>query len=245
MAHCVLNAGRNPSGSGQECPRAASEAAGVAPIARWIGKDLRRGVRRWILFAFTADDHWRAGIGDPTILGWLTVAAYILATFFCWKAMLAARKNGRKSEAPFWFLFTCFLLLLGINKQLDLQTWFTLFGKHLAQAEGWYTHRRAFQAGFIGFITVLGVSGLILFWRLARRRVRHYRLALVGGIFLTCFVLIRAASFHYVDQMLGLRLSHVTLNCALELGGILCVASAAIKAAADSPSCACGLYALI
>src|SRR3954447_15172847 len=179
--------------------------------------------------AFTANDHWQVGIGDPTVLGWVTVAAYFLATVLCGRASLASRRNHCRSEALFWFLFTCFLLFLGINKQLDLQTWFTLFGRHLAEEEGWYAERREYQAAFIIFITLLGVAGLSFFWWLARKRVRHYRLALTGGVFLACFIIIRAASFHYVDQMLGLNIGNLTVNSILELGGIACVAFAAFK----------------
>ena len=160
-------------------------------------------------------------------MGWLTVAAYFVAAFLCGRAALASKRNQRNRDAVFWCLFTCFLLLLGFNKQLDLQTWLTLLGKHLAEEEGWYAQRRNFQAAFIAPIAIVGVVGLIASWRLASKTVRHSRLALLGGIFLGCFILIRAASFHYVDQMLGLRFNNVTLNCILELGGIFCVAIAA------------------
>jgi len=180
-----------------------------------------------VILAFTADDRWHAGIGDPTVMGWLTVAAYFVAAFLCGRAALASKRNQRSRDAVFWCLFTCFLLLLGFNKQLDLQTWFTLLGKHLAEEEGWYAQRRKFQAAFVALIAIVGVVGLIASWRLASKTVRHSRLALLGGIFLGCFILIRAASFHYVDQMLGLRFNNVTFNCMLELGGITCVAIAA------------------
>jgi len=118
---------------------------------------------------------------------------------------------------------------LGLNKQLDLQTWFTLLGRHMAEEEGWYAERRSFQAAFIATILVLGIAGLILIWRLARNKVRHYGLALTGGIFLGCFIVIRAASFHYVDQMLGMKFNNVPLNCLLELGGIACLAAGAFQ----------------
>jgi len=147
----------------------------------------------------------------------------------CCNAAMASTRHGLKKEASFWLLFTGFLLFLGINKQLDLQTWLTLFGRHLAEDEGWYAQRRGVQAAFVALIAMLGASGLIALWRWGKRDVRHYRLALCGGVFLACFIVIRAASFHYVDQMLALRFSNVTVNCTLELGGIFCVAIAAAK----------------
>jgi hypothetical protein len=136
-------------------------------------------------------------------------------------------------------VFTSFLVLLGINKQLDLQTWFTLFGKHLAQDEGWYGSRRVVQAIFIALVAVIGFGSLVLFWRLARGKVRHYRLALFGAVALGCFILIRAASFHYVDKMLGVQLSHIRLNFILEVGGIVCVGVAAFRSwrSCAAPDC--------
>ena len=186
-------------------------------------------MRDWAFLGFTDNDHWRAGIGDPTIAGWITVVAYFAGAYFCWKAAWAHMKSGDSREASFWFVFTSFLLFLGLNKQLDLQTWFTLFGKHLAQDEGWYGSRRIVQAIFIGVVAFGGLASLILFWRLARGRVRHYRMALFGAVALGCFIIIRAASFHYVDKMLGLRFTWVRLNFVLEVGGIVCVAIAAFK----------------
>jgi len=157
----------------------------------------------------------------------VTVVADFAATFLCCNAAIASMKHGLKKEGFFWLLFTGFLLFLGINKQLDLQTWLTLFGRHLAEEEGWYAQRRAVQAAFVGLVAILGASGLAFLWRWGRRDVRHYRLALCGGVFLACFIVIRAASFHYVDKMLALQFSNVTVNCTLELGGIFCVAIAA------------------
>src|SRR2546423_755384 len=162
-------------------------------------------------------------------MGWVTVVAYFLATFLCWQAALASRRSHRRSDTVFWVLFTCFLFLLGVNKQLDLQTWFTLFGKHLAEEEGWYGKRRAVQAAFILGMAVVGMTALIVLWGLSRKKVRHYALGVFGGVFLGCFIVVRAASFHYVDQMLGLTFNSVTVNCMLELGGIFCVAIAALR----------------
>ena len=81
-------------------------------------------------------------------------------------------------------------------------------------------------------LQVLGVTARLWRlrrWRLGRGRVRHYRLALFGGIALTSFIIIRAASFHYVDKLLGVRLSYLRLNFILEVGGVMCIGIAAFK----------------
>jgi hypothetical protein len=182
-----------------------------------------------VLLAFTANDRWQAGIGDPTFMGWFTVGAYFLTAGLCLVAARVSPLSGFLSERRFWWSLTVGLLLLGINKQLDLQTWFTLTGKHLAQQTGWYAERRIAQAIFIFLIAGAGVGLVLLLWGFARKRVRQYRLALSGTIFLGCFILIRAASFHHVDQMLGWQVGGLRMNHFLECGGIFLIALAALK----------------
>jgi hypothetical protein len=182
------------------------------------------------MFAYTADDHWQLGIGDPTIMGWLTVAAYWIAAAMCWRAATVERKHSGQSKGTvFWTLFACGLAFLGINKQLDLQTWLTLFVKQLAQRQGWYEYRRAVQLVFILAIALVGLASLGLLSWLARGARRQAKWALLGGVFLSCFVLVRASSFHHVDQMLGMRLMGMKVNWILELGGILCITWAAFS----------------
>jgi hypothetical protein len=190
-----------------------------------------------MMFAFTDNDHWQPGIGDPTLVGWITVVAYFFAAWLCWRAS----KNSRLSHQPtggavgFWRLFALGLVLLGFNKQLDLQTWFTLFFKHVALHEGWYENRRPVQAAFIGAVAVSGLLGLMGLGLLAGQSTRPVRLALAGGVFLGCFILIRASSFHHVDRMLHMDFEGFKLNWILELGGIGVIATSAALALRPGP----------
>jgi hypothetical protein len=192
------------------------------------------------MFAFTDNDHWVAGIGDPTVAGWVTVAAYFCAALLCWRAARATRVTSAGATEQtraswFWTAFATVLVLLGFNKQLDLQTWLTLFAKHLAVEEGWYFQRRLLQAAFIGAVAVAGATGLLGMRFLAGRTTGPSRLALAGGIFLGCFILIRASSFHHVDRMLGVNFGGLKVNWILELGSIACIGVAAALAARAGP----------
>ena len=61
------------------------------------------------------------------------------------------------------------------------------------------------------------------------RRTRFaVRLAQLGLTFIVAFVLLRAASFHHVDLILGRGLAGVTLGSLQEIAGILVVAAAAL-----------------
>ena len=74
------------------------------------------------LIAAMAGDRWRPGIGDPTVLGWATVAAYGVGMVFCVLAARRSRRNVGDRVAPLWWFLAAMMLVLGINKQLDLQT---------------------------------------------------------------------------------------------------------------------------
>jgi hypothetical protein len=182
---------------------------------------------------------WQPGIGDPTLLGWLSVAAYIAAAILSFRAYrLAAapvpltRKGILLSrvQRSFWLVTTVVLVALGINKQLDLQSLFTAIGRTLARHEGWYRNRRSIQLIFIicvAFSGALVSAGALWFYR---RGGAWVHLAQLGLITLCTFVIIRAASFHHIDAMLGKKFWVFNLNHILELGGIGVVAVAALGA---------------
>lgn len=164
---------------------------------------------------------WHLGIGDPTPVGWLTVAAYFLAGWACLTVFLAcSRTDGKFTAARFWLLLTVALWALGINKQLDLQTSLTEIGRSLAHTGGWYERRHDVQFYFLVAIGVSGavaLAGLIcLLWPLSVSRA----LALIGVTSLLTFVLIRASSFHHVDIFLGQTALGLRWNWILELSGI-------------------------
>ena len=58
---------------------------------------------------------------------------------------------------------------------------------------------------------------------LAGRNLPRLGVALVGIVFLCCFVAIRASSFHHVDRLLGANLEGLKINWIMELGGIALV----------------------
>lgn len=182
---------------------------------------------------------WHPGIGDPTVWGWFTVGAYFAAVLLCFRAY-------RRSEAPrpptrreildarvrrrFWLLAAALLTLLGINKQLDLQSLLTAIGRLLAKDQGWYESRRLVQQAFIG--SVIAAAGIVVLGSLwaFRRGGWWVLLGQVGLIALCTFVILRAASFHHVDMLLGQSVGFLKLNHVMELGGIAIVACAAIGA---------------
>jgi hypothetical protein len=128
-----------------------------------------------------------------------------------------------------WAGLALMLLLLGINKQLDLQSLLTELGRIAARDQGWYEGRRAVQTVFILLLVAAGAWGLRAVWTFARGHLKEMRLALLGALGLVCFVAIRAASFHHVDLIIGTEIAGVDLNAWLEIGAISCIAFGAAR----------------
>ncbi len=158
---------------------------------------------------------WSPQIGDPTVIGWITVASYFIVSVF--SAMVVYNQFGR--HRMFWLILTVFLLALGINKLLDLQSALTAVGRCLAQAQGWYDERRAVQLRFIISIIVMSfLFGCLLIWMMRRYLTRIW-LALTGVLLLIGFVAIRAVGFHHFDQFIGHEIGGVRVNWTFEIGG--------------------------
>ena len=168
--------------------------------------------------------HWRPRIGDPTFIGWLITAEYLVTSVFCG---ICAMRTGRISPIDrsrfhrlFWWGLAVIMLIMGTNKQLDLQCLFIAVIKKMALVQGWYSQRRIFQMWFIAGIAIFGlVLMMLLGWKL-KRQWRSYGLALFGIVLLIAFVIIRAAPFDHVAKFPVWRTIMGLINSALELTGI-------------------------
>lgn len=180
-------------------------------------------------FVVILGDHWYPGIGDPTPIGWFTVVAYLTTAVLC--ALCALRLSlGLKDKTGgiVWGIIALILVFLGINKQLDLQSWLTIAGKEISQRQGWYNYRRWVQLFFILGIVGTVVVGLKKIRPILAKQTRSSFIGLMGLGFLSSFVIVRAASFHHIDYFIGLNPGGIRMNWVLELGGILAIAIAAI-----------------
>ena len=161
--------------------------------------------------------HWSPSIGDPTIGGWVTVALYALAAISTFETFRVVIDGG---ENTLWRAMFLLLVLLGINKQLDLQSAITELGRVLASEEGWYDERRTVQLWFVLGVAAVCLALAIMLLGLARNAPLATWIALLGMTVLLAFVLIRAASFHHIDRFIGDRILGLKWNWILEMGGI-------------------------
>lgn len=170
---------------------------------------------------------WHPMIGDPSAMGWFTVSAYLACAIM---AFLAARSHFEKDRRPFifWGIVSLLMLLLAINKQLDIQSLFTEIGRQIARHQGWMEQRRTVQFWFIVLFGTISITGFIVFACRLRDLFKRFRTALVGLFFLLCFIIVRAAGFHHFDEILQAKFLIMKMNWVFELTGIFIVLAAAI-----------------
>lgn len=175
---------------------------------------------------------WQPGVGDPTFVGWFTLAAYFGSAWLCGRARRVAPHRGqgasRHGSRLLWGVLAAGLVAFGVNKQLDLQSGLTELGRGIVQEMDWYESRRVLQLGVIGAVSLLAVGLCAWLAHLARDELLRVMPALVGGGCLCAFVAIRAASFHHLDRLLGMRLAGGWVSAILELGGIALIAIGAL-----------------
>lgn len=189
-----------------------------------------------MFLGYVEHGRWHPGISDPTPMGWITTVCYFAGALMClYRAWTCQREPALRGK-PGWFWMACglLMLLLCINKQLDLHELITQTGRNWARADGWYQNRREVQLRFVKCLAAVTVI-VVLFsiWFLWGMRI-EYHVALLGLIFTFCYILVRAASFHHVDRFLGLGTEGFRLNWVFELGGIFIVGGAAWVAGAPA-----------
>jgi len=171
-------------------------------------------------------------------MGWVTVAAYAAAAWQC-VALGRGKVPGMTArERRVWWWLAAIMILLGVNKQLDVQTAFTELGRMVAKTQGWYERRAHVQRRFIELVLAGAIGTAVVGLIMVRKMPRPTKLAIVGLTLLAAFVFIRATSFHKVDLILGARWLGMKANWIFELGGIglILIGTLLRRAApADSP----------
>ena len=183
------------------------------------------------LVEFIDQLRWRPTIGDPSVMGWLTVAGYIVAAISCGRTALQTpiTPGPARNRRLTWLVMTAVMAALALNKQLDLQSLLTDIGRVAARHQGWYAERRSFQKWLVlGTLTLSGLTVSFLIFRFQTFWKQNVLLA-VGIALLTTFIIVRAISFHHVDTLLKTKVVGIKLNWAFELGGIAIITLAAIR----------------
>ncbi len=175
--------------------------------------------------------YWLKKWGDPTLMGWGITVCYALVGCLCLycTGYLDSRRTPPISHlyAWFWWIMAVSLMLLAINKQLDLQMLLADIGRAFTKHQGWYAQRRPVQIR----ILVLGVSvGFACLQEIGYRlkgAPRSTGFALWGVVLLGINVLIHLVSLHWMERVLSLSVLGLTVGTGFEIFTILWIAASA------------------
>jgi hypothetical protein len=160
---------------------------------------------------------------DQGPLAWLVVAGYATGALLAYRA--ASTATGR--ERALWIGAAVAMILLGINKQLDLQSDLTAVARAAAHSEGWYGWRRDVQGLFLLAMALGTIAVGTLLWRWLRNVSTSAKIAAMGLWILLAFIFVRAASFHHVDYWVTVDVAGMRSGWWLEALGIVVIGSAA------------------
>ena len=164
-------------------------------------------------------------INDRTTTAWVIVALYFAAA----GAAFWAGRSGRRKDRRFWIGTSVLLVLLGLNKELDLQTYLTDAGRWLAHYEGWYDYRRLVQGAFLLILAVGLIFVIVTLARWLRRSPLPVKVAALGIAMLFAFIVMRAGSFHHIDRWVTVSIAGLRSGWWLEILGTLVIAMSAIS----------------
>lgn len=176
------------------------------------------------------DVRWRPGIGDPTVLGWVTAALLLVSGVLCAAAgRRVLRGSGGSAHAHrIWWGTAALLLVLAANKQLDLQSLVTDVGRIAARGLGWQEHRRTLQGAF--WAAGAGLTLAAVAWAAGpvRRSAREHSLLLAGLGATLAFAIVRAAAIEHVGTDVEAALDAAGVLRAAEIGGPAVAGAAAV-----------------
>ena len=182
------------------------------------------------VFSATPNQPWHAGIGDPDAFGWITVLSYVIAVIRVFNQLLMHKKQGDK--IVFWVLLTLFLVFLGFNKQLDLQTLLRQTMVSDLMIHHFYVYRRYIQ------ISLMLLMALTLLFVLIKSREhfveywQQYKLIWIGVTLLFLFIFTRSLTFQFHDLGLSDKalLLEKSINFIMENLALMCIIMGASSA---------------
>lgn len=145
---------------------------------------------------------WSFGVGDPTVLGWTVCVSYFVVAALCWRRAQRCAGVALVRSRRFWIALAVVLVLLGFNKQLDLQKLITQVARSYAKQEGWYRERKSFQTAAAG-VALFALAAFVA-WSafLLRRDPRTTWFAMVGLALIAAYIVVRAVSLHSLESIL-------------------------------------------
>jgi hypothetical protein len=113
---------------------------------------------------------------------------------------------------------TIIFILMVINRIFDLDIRWAEVSRELAKTHGWYDQRYVIQIFSIALIAVVGTVLFISSKLETPYELSHHKYIFHSTILLMAFIIIRAISYHPIDQILNLQMGRYQIGSILEFG---------------------------
>ena len=178
-------------------------------------------MQRLTLINACLQEIWRPHLGDPSLGGIGLTLLYIVASLLFLRAILA-QDGWQPRERLLWVACTVILVLLTLNKQLDLQQTIIWVGRCVAKHEGWFDQRLTFQREFGMVILAAVVLAILAFGWICRSVLSANWPLLLGMAMLTLFIVLQITRFEQLAGGMAQTIVALHLHRILE-GAALCV----------------------
>lgn len=164
---------------------------------------------------------WLSRSGDTTFWSWVITALYAVTMVV---AMYYVKKiPAAKAERFLWKWITVFLVVMGINKQLDLQILVMMAGNFVGNHLGFIGYRREIQKALALIIfTGVSISGVVILLR-ARAVLRQSAVELAGVATLAFFALVRVGTITHLHKAAAFEYQKGVHIHGIELLGLLVI----------------------
>ena len=176
--------------------------------------------------------HWKAYRGDPTFVGWTLTCFYLVLGLLC---LSCTGVNDRSRSRPlstiyawFWWLMTALVILIGMNKQLDLQIFLTDIGRAYSTAQGWYEQRKPVQIQMLAICATVVLGTVEWIGYKIRKAPKTTWTAGLGLVVLIFMFLLKGVSLKTMEHALSHRFLGLHLNELIEGLGIVCIGLSAV-----------------
>jgi hypothetical protein len=174
---------------------------------------------RLALIYACAQANWWPHLGDPSWSGLGLTALYIVASLLFLRAILT-RGGWLPRERLLWVVCTLAVVVLAINKQLDLQQTIVWVGRCVAKQEGWFDQRLVFQRNFGMTVLALITAGILALGWASRAVLKPNWPLILGMALMTGFVMLQVTRFEQLSgdlakAMVSLKLHRITEGTAL------------------------------